>query len=103
MANVGYTFEYMESEVGFLYDPRAWAGLLGYIAAIPVQMVKVLYTLAQMMGAVGLFVTWLLILLPFVLFVRMFVFIRNLIISLINLLIKIVQFIGDLWDLIPGL
>lgn len=103
MANVGYTFEGMQGDIGFLYDPRAWASLLGYMASIPFQLVKFLYTLSQMMGPAGLFVTWLFILLPFVLFARMFLFIKNLIISIINLIVKFIQFIGDIWDLFPGL
>lgn len=93
----------MQGNIGFLYDPRAWASLLGYIAAVPFQLLKFFYTMAQMMGPVGLFVTWLLVLLPFVLFARMFVFIKNLIISIINLVVKIIRFIGDIWDIFPGL
>lgn len=103
MADIGYTFENMQGNIGFLYDPRAWASLLGYIAAVPFQLLKFFYTMAQMMGPVGLFVTWLLVLLPFVLFARMFVFIKNLIISIINLVVKIIRFIGDIWDIFPGL
>jgi len=101
MANVGYTFENMQGNIGFMYDPRAWAGLFGYIIGLPIAMVKFLYTLAGLMGPVGLFVTWLLILLPFTLWIKLALFIKNLVITIINLIIKLIQFIGDLWDLIP--
>jgi hypothetical protein len=101
MADIGYTFENMQDGIGFLYGPRSWAVLLGYMIAMPFQLVKFFYTMAQMMGPVGLFLTWLLILLPFVLFSRLFIFIKNTIISIINLVIKIIQFIGDIWDLFP--
>lgn len=100
-ANVGYTFENMQGNIGFMYDPRAWASLFGYIIGLPIAMVKFLYTLAGLMGPVGMFVTWLLILLPFTLWIKLALFIKNLIITIINLIIKLIQFIGDLWDLIP--
>lgn len=101
MANVGYTFENMQGDIGFMYDPRAWASLFGYIIGLPIAMVKFLYTLAGMMGPVGMFVTWLLILLPFTLWIKLALFIKNLVITIINLIIKLIRFIGDLWDLIP--
>lgn len=100
-ANVGYTFENMQGNIGFMYDPRAWASLFGYIIGLPIAMVKFLYTLAGLMGPVGMFVTWLLILLPFTLWIKLALFIKNLVITIINLIIKLIQFIGDLWDLIP--
>jgi hypothetical protein len=105
LANVGYTFEQMRSgtETGQAYNVHAWAALLGYIASIPVQFVKSLMQLADILGPFGLFLTWLLVMFPFVLGVKVFIFIKNLIINLVNLAIKLVKFIGDIWDLIPGL
>lgn len=101
-ANVGYTFEQMEAN-GQQYSLNAWASLAGYMASLPVQMVKPLLELAEFMGPFGLFVIWLLVMLPFVLAVRLFVFFKNLIIKVMNLVIDIIRLIGDIWDLIPGL
>lgn len=105
LANVGYTFEQMRSaaQSGQAYSVAAWFALAGYIASIPIQFVKMMMQIADLLGPFGLFLYWLLAMLPFILTVRAFIFVKNLIINLINLAIKLVNFIGDLWDLIPGL
>lgn len=103
MANVGWTFENMGDEVGTSYSLPAWAGFFGYIISLPIQMVKGLLDLAQYLGPLGLFIIWLLIMLPLTLFTRAILFIKNLIIGLFNLIHKIIRFIGDIWDTVPGL
>ena len=98
MANVGYTIESMQTDIdsGKNYSMNAWASLFGYLAAIPVQLTKMLYQLATLMGPFGLFISWLFLLLPFILGVRLIAFIKGLIIGLINLVTKLIGFVFDL-------
>lgn len=105
MANVGWTFETIQDGIdsGVKYSLPTWAGFFGYIVSLPFQFIKMLLGLADFLGPLGLFIIWLLIMLPFVTFVRIWVFIKNLFISLFNLIHKFIRFIGDIWDLIPGL
>ena len=100
-AAIGYTIENMDSSAGLGFGVTAWASLFGYAISLPFQLAKMLYNIFQLLGPMRLFIMWLLIMLPWVLGVKFFIFIKNLIISIINLLVKVVQFIGDLWDLIP--
>jgi len=113
MADVGWTFELMQEEAwaGALeYSMTQWAWLGGYMVSLPFQLVKTLWTLVQFLGPLGLFITWLLVMLPMVLFIKFWVFIKNVTISLLNLLIKlfrmllgILDILGKIWDAIPGL
>lgn len=106
MANVGWTFETVLDDgidEGRRYSLPAWASFFGYIVSLPVQFIKMLFELAVFLGPLGLFLIWLLVMLPFVLFVRIFLFIKGLFIGLFNLIHKFIRFIGDIWDLVPGL
>jgi len=98
IADVGYTIEQMQTDTdsGKTYSINTWASLFGYLIAIPIQLVKMLYQLATLMGPIGLFVSWLFFMLPFVLGVRLFMFIKNMLIGLFN-------FITRLFDTIFGL
>ncbi len=104
-ANIGYTFENMGSAAdnGVLYTLHSWAALVGYSASLPVQFIKMLHQIVIIIGPVGLFIIWLLIMLPFRLWIIMFIFIKNAIVGSFNMVVKIIRFIGDIWDLIPGL
>jgi hypothetical protein len=53
------------------------------------------------MGPFGLFVTWLLVLLPAVLFFKIFEFFKSLIIRVFNFVLDMVRFILELIKLIP--
>mgnify|MGYP001235057240 CR=1 FL=1 len=103
MADVGWTFETLQSDIGTNYGIPAWSGFFGYIISLPIQFIKMLFQIAQYLGPLGLFLIWLLVMLPFALFTRAILFIKNLIIGLFNLIHKIIRFIGDIWDTVPGL
>jgi hypothetical protein len=105
IANVGYTFEQMSNGAGSIsYSINSWAALIGYAASIPVQLVKTFKQLSTLLGGpLSLFAGWLLIFLPLAIFVESFDFFKRLIISITNLVIKLVRFVGDLWDMLPGL
>ena len=112
MANVGWTFELMQTDAwagAVDYSMGQWAWLAGYMVSLPFQLLKTLFIIAQFLGPLGLFITWLLVMLPFVLFIKFWVFIKNVTISLLNLLIKIIRlllavfdFLWKLWEAIPG-
>lgn len=103
MADIGWTFETMRGDIGTSYSIPTWAGLFGYSITLPIQFIKGLFDIAANLGPLGLFLTWLLIMLPFTLFTRAVLFLKNVIIGLFNLIHKIIRFIGDIWDTVPGL
>lgn len=99
MADVGYTFELMRGDVDnaeVRYSVTTWAWLAGYIVSLPFQFVKLLYQLAEVLGPIGLFITWLLIMVPVVLFFKLLFLIKNLIVKLFNFFLSIIDFILSL-------
>lgn len=104
IANVGWTFEGLRGGIETnRYSPATWGGIFGYAISLPIQFIKMLFQLAEVLGPFGLFLIWVLVMLPFVLFARFFIFIKNSFIWLFNFLHRLIRFIGDIWDLIPGL
>ncbi|GIK42356.1 MAG: hypothetical protein BroJett011_61890 [Chloroflexota bacterium] len=103
MANVGWTFETMQSGIddGKRYSLTAWASFTGYIASLPVQLIKAVFDLFRFLGAFGLFVAWLLIMLPLVLFFKIFEFLKGLVIRLFNFILDVIGFILQLIKLLP--
>jgi hypothetical protein len=57
--------------------------------------------LFRFMGPFGLFVAWLLVLLPVVLFFKIFEFFKSLVIRLFNFIFDMIRFILELIKLIP--
>ena len=105
MANVGWTFEGLRSGIdsGKRYSLVIWSGFFGYMVSLPIQFIKMLFQLSQFLGPFGLFLIWLLVMFPFVLGAKIIIFIKNLFVRLINFIFKLIQFIGDIWGLIPFL
>lgn len=105
MANVGYTFETLQAgiETGHRYHIWTWAAFFGYIVSLPIQLIKAIFDLFRFLGAFGLFVIWLLIMLPVVLFFKILEFLKSLVIKLFNFIIDAIRFILDLIKLIPFL
>lgn len=101
VAAVGWTFENMDSSAGLGFGVTEWAALFGYIVSLPFQLFKMLYNISNLMGPFRLFLLWMIILLPFRLWIILALFIRRVVFSLINLIFKLIQLIGDIWDLIP--
>ena len=90
MASVGYTIEHMEPTER--YGLRQWATFAGLLVSMPVQLLKILFLLVAVMGPLGLFLTWLLLMAPIVLVFKLLAAIKDLIIKFINLLVTIFEF-----------
>lgn len=103
LANVGWTFEQMSGGIDSSqrYTIASWAALAGYVAALPIQLAKSVRELFQFLGPFGYFITWLLVLLPGVLFFKWIEFIKNLIIRLFNFVLDLIRFILELIKLLP--
>jgi hypothetical protein len=103
MANVGWTFENMQDGIaqGKRYSLTTWADFAGYIASLPIQLIKAILDLFRFLGAFGLFVIWLLIMLPVVLFFKVFEFLKSLVIKLFNFILDVIRFILEIIKLLP--
>lgn len=95
MADIGWTFETLEADIdaGARYSLDHWAWFVGYMASLPFQFIKIVFQLFQFLGPLGLFVIWLLVLLPYKLWVLFLILIKNTIISLFNAIIKLIDII----------
>lgn len=95
MADVGWTFEQLQADIdaGQRYTLSNWAWFAGYMASLPFQLVKVLFQIVQFLGPLGLFIIWLLLMLPYKLWVKLMIFIKNIFIGLFNFIIQIFEFI----------
>ena len=58
---------------------------------MPFQLAKVVFQLFQLLGPLGLFVTWLFVMLPYKLWIKFVLFIKNAIISLLNFVVRFVD------------
>lgn len=103
LADVGWTFETMQSGIdsGQRYSLASWASFSGHIASLPVQLIKSVFELFRFLGAFGLFVGWLLIMLPLVLFFKIFEFLKTLVIRLFNFIFDSIRFILEIIKLLP--
>ena len=95
MADIGWTFETLESDIdaGARYGLDHWAWFVGYMVSLPFQFIKLVFQLFQFLGPLGLFVIWLLVLLPYKLWVLFIIMIKNTLISLLNAIIKLIDVI----------
>lgn len=98
MADVGWTIEGLQDGIdsGERYSLSTWAYFTGYMASLPVQLAKVTFQIFQFLGPLGLFVIWLLIMLPYKLWVKALIFIKNLFISLFNFVVDLLRFVLEL-------
>lgn len=98
MADVGWTIEGLQDGIdeGERYSLSTWAYFAGYMASLPIQLTKVVFQIFQFLGPLGLFVIWLLIMLPYKLWVKFLIFIKNLLISLFNFIVDLIRFVLEL-------
>jgi len=103
LADVGWTFEQMQSgaDQGQRYSLGSWAALAGHTSSLPIQLSKSVRDLFRFLGPFGLFITWLLVMLPLVLFFKIFEFLKNLVIRVFNFVLDLIGFILGLIKLIP--
>jgi len=102
LADIGWRFERMGEDVRRRYSLTAWGTLAAEIIALPLRMVKGLRELASLLGPFGLFLTWLLIMLPVTMFFKILEFLKGLILGLWNFAVQVAHIIMDLIELIPG-
>lgn len=102
MADIGWRFELMGEDIRRRYTLTAWGALGAEVVALPIRFLKSLRELGGLLGPFGLFLTWLLIMLPVVMFFKFLEFIKGLAFSLWNFFVKIAHLIMDLIELIPG-
>lgn len=99
IADVGWRFEEMGQDTRKRYSVAAWGIWMAEVLAIPVQLVKGLAPVAQLLGPFGLFLAWLLIMAPIVLLFKILRFLKDAAIAIFNFLFEIIKF---LISFIPG-
>lgn len=102
MADIGWRFELMGTDVRRRYSLTAWGGLVAEIIALPIRLIKGLQDLGALLGPFGLFLTWMWIMFPVVLFFKMIEFLKYLAVSIWNFIVQVAHIIMDLIELIPG-
>lgn len=93
LADVGWTFEQLGGDESFTL--RSWSGFAGYIASLPVQLVKSIFRLADYLGPFGLFLIWLLIMFVLVIAVEGMKLLYHIIITVVDVIMKLVDLIGQ--------
>lgn len=101
VAQVGWQFESMGSDLQRRYSVTEWGTFFISIVAIPVKFVKGIFVLGRYLGPLGLFLAWLFVMLPIVIWMKFANFIKNLVIQIFNLVVELIRIIGDIWDLFP--
>lgn len=96
LANIGWTFEQLGSETAQpTYTVESWAALVGYMAAAPFQLVKMLWAFAVRWPVLSLILAWLFVALALVLTLRLIRAIYHLIWTIVDLVIKLIDLIGQ--------
>jgi len=99
VADIGWRFEEAGQDTRKRYSVAAWGVWIAEILALPVQMIKGLAPIAQLLGPFGLFLAWLLIMSPIVLLFKILKFLKDTAIQLFNFLFDLIKF---LISFIPG-
>jgi len=100
VANVGWRFEQMSQDTRKRYSVASWGVWVAETAALPVQMVKGLRWITEIFSPLGLFIGWLLIMLPIVAVFRAMKWLKNAFIGIFNFVFEVIKF---LISLIPGI
>lgn len=101
VAQVGWQFESMGSDLQRRYSVAEWSKLFIGIVAIPIKFVKGIFVLGRYLGPLGLFLAWLFVMLPIVMWMKFANFVKNTIIKIFNLIVELIRIIGDIWDIFP--
>jgi hypothetical protein len=103
VAQVGWDFETMGTDTSKRYSVGAWLVWLGRVAALPIQLIKSILNLARVLGPVGLFITWLLVMFPIVLALKIIRFLLAHAKAIYQFVYSIVQFILQLLEIAASL
>jgi hypothetical protein len=69
--------------------------------SMPIRLLKGIKELFQFMGPIGLFLSWLLLIAPGVLYLRFLQFVKATFIRIFNFLLAVVDWVLKLWQAIP--
>jgi hypothetical protein len=98
MATIGWTFEHIGEG---RYSLNSWSYLFGLMISMPIRLLKGIKELFQFMGPIGLFLSWLLLIAPGVLYLRFLQFVKATFIRIFNFLLAVVDWVLKLWQAIP--
>ena len=93
MADVGWRFEQMGTDVTRRYSIAAWGIWMIEVLTLPIKFIKGLSFIAELFGPFGLFLAWLLIMFPVVLLFKALNWLKNLIIQIFNFLFDLIRII----------
>lgn len=100
MANVGYTFEQMANGDNSQYGPLAYAQFAGQITTIPFHLLLLMRDILGLLGPLGLFIAWVIVMTPFVSIVKTIVFIKSLIIGSFNMFLRMIAFMAQIFQML---
>jgi hypothetical protein len=93
LANVGWTFEQLGG--GERFSLRSWSSFVGYIASLPIQLVRSLFQMVTYLGPFGLFLVWLLIMFGLVVTIEALKLLYHIVVTLLDILIKLIDLLGQ--------
>jgi len=93
VAQVGWDFEQSGRDLGRRYSLLEWGLYATNLTALPFQMIRGLWPLAQLLGPFGLFLVWLMIMFPVVATFKLVVFIKETMIQLIAFVMDVIKFL----------
>jgi hypothetical protein len=95
VAQVGWDFEIMGSDLRRRYSVNEWFAYVGRMVSIPPRFVKGFFQFANLLGPFGLVLIWLFVMAPIVFALKFIAWLKNAIISLFNLLLKLLVLIFE--------
>lgn len=98
--DVGWQFEQMSQDLRKRYSVASWGVWVIRVFTLPVKMIKGLRWITEIFSPLGLFIGWLLIMLPIVAVFRIMKWLKNAFISIFNFVFELIKF---LISFIPGI
>jgi len=104
MADIGWTFELLGSDMPSptRYNINTWSYLIGSTVAMPIKLLKWVWTFFRALGPFGLFLIWLLVvMLPAVFGIKILLFLKQMVIRSVNFLLWLLDWLWKLWEAVP--
>lgn len=96
LANIGWTFEQLGSEDSQAnFTISSWSSFIGYMAAAPFQLIKMLWLFAVRFPILALVLSWLFIMVALVVWLRLLRAIYHLVWAIVDFVIKIIDLAGQ--------
>lgn len=96
MASVGWTLETIGTDTTRRYSAATWGTIGGLIVSMPIKLVLNIWELLRFFGPLGLFIIWLLIMVPVVLGFDVLGFITSRANDLFNFVVKFIHIVDFL-------